>query len=130
MQKENLELPVKQFHRLYDLLGDLLDHESDTNSIENISHDFNMENGDIELIENIRTELFNQIPDEKTYTDYAITGRSSNSSIQPGKLYKIVEQPTKYGFNLEVEDGKVIYCLFNNCAFLNGGDWTIINVEN
>ena len=122
MQKADLELPVKQFHRLYDLLGDLLDHEAEDN--------ITMENNDIELIEDIRTELFNQIPDEKFCIDYAITGRSSNSSIQPGKLYKIVEQPTKYGFNLEVEDGKVIYCLFNNCAFLNGGDWTIINVEN
>ena len=122
MQKENLELPVKQFHQLYDLLGDILDHESETN-------DFNMENNDIELIEDIRTELFNQIPDEKTYTDYAVTGRSSNPSIQPGKLYKIVEQSSKYGFKLEVEDGEVIYCLFKNCAFLNGRDWTIINVE-
>ena len=123
MQKAELELPVKQFHRLYDLLGDILDHESETN-------DFNMENSDIELIEDIRTELFNQIPDEKTYTDYAVTGRSSNPSIQPGKLYKIVEQSSKYGFKLEVEDGEVIYCLFKNCAFLNGRDWTIINVEN
>ena len=122
MQKENLQLPVKQFHRLYDLLGDILDHESDTN-------DFNMENNDIELIEDIRTELFNQIPDEKTYTDYAVTGRSSNPSIQPGKLYKIVEQTSKYGFKLEVEDGEEIFCLFKNCAFLNGRDWTIINVE-
>ena len=122
MQKENLQLPVKQFHRLYDLLGDLLDHESDTN-------DFNMENNDIELIEDIRHELFNQIPDEKTYTDYALTGRSSNFSIQAGKLYKIVEKTSKYGFKLEVEDGEVIYCLFKNCAFLNGRDWTIINVE-
>ena len=123
MQKEKLELPVKQFHRLYDLLGDLLDHESDTN-------DFNMENNDIELIEDIRHELFNQIPDEKTFTDYALTGRSSNPSILAGKLYKIVEQTSKYGFKLEVEDGEVIYCLFKNCAFLNGRDWTIINVEN
>jgi len=123
MQKEKLELPVKQFHRLYDLLGDILDHESDTN-------DFNMENNDIELIEDIRTELFNQIPDEKTFTDYALTGRSSNPSIQPGKLYKIVEQSSKYGFRLEVEDGEEIFCLFKNCAFLNGRDWTIINVEN
>jgi hypothetical protein len=122
MQKAELELPVKQFHQLYDLLGDILDHESETN-------DFNMENNDIELIEDIRTELFNQIPDEKTYTDYAVTGRSSNRSIQAGKLYKIVEQSSKYGFKLEVEDGEVIYCLFKNCAFLNGRDWTIINVE-
>ena len=123
MQKEKLELPVKQFHRLYDLLGDLLDHESDTN-------DFNMENDDIELIEDIRSELFNQIPDEKSFTDYALTVRSSNSSIKAGKLYKIVEQTSKYGFRLEVEDGEEIFCLFKNCAFLNGRDWTIINVEN
>jgi hypothetical protein len=123
MQKENLKLPIKQFHRLYDLLGDLLDHESDTN-------DFNMENNDIELIEDIRHELFNQIPDEKTFTDYALTGRSSNPSILAGKLYKIVEQTSKHGFKLEVEDDEVIFCLFKNCAFLNGRDWTIINVEN
>ena len=123
MQKANLELPVKQFHQLHDLLGDILDHESETN-------DFNMETSDIELIENIRNELFNQIPDEKTYTDYALTGRSLKPSILAGKLYKIVEKTSKYGFKLEVEDGEVIYCLFKNCAFLNGRDWTIINVEN
>ena len=122
MQKAELELPVKQFHQLYDLLGDILDHESETCNA-------NMENSDIELIEDIRTELFNQIPDEKTYTDYAITGRSSNPSILAGKLYKIVEQTSKYGFKLEVEDGEVIYCLFKNCAFLDSRDWTIINVE-
>ena len=123
MQKAELELPVKQFHQLHDLLGEILDHNSDTN-------DFNMENNDIDLIENIRTELFNQIPDEKFCINYAITGRSSNRDIIAGKLYKIVEQTSKYGFKLEVEDGEVIYCLFKNCAFLNGGDWTIINVEN
>ena len=122
MQKANLELPVKQFHRLHDLLGEFLDHEAETCNA-------NMENSDIELIEDIRTELFNQIPDEKTYTDYALTGRSSNPSIQPGKLYKIVEKTSKYGFKLEVEDGEEIFCLFKNCAFLNGRDWTIINVE-
>ena len=122
MQKEELELPVKQFHRLYDLLGDLLDHESESGY-------FNMDNLDIDFLEGIRYELFNQIPDEKTFTDYALTGRSSNPSIQAGKLYKIVEQTSKHGFKLEVEDGEVIYCLFKNCAFLNGRDWTIINVE-
>ena len=123
MQKAELELPVKQFHRLYDLLGDLIDYEAEINI-------FNMENNDIDFLEDIRTELFNQIPDEKTYTDYAVTGRSSNPSIQAGKLYKITEQTSKHGFKLEVEDGEVIYCLFKNCAFLNGRDWTIINVEN
>ena len=122
MQKAELELPVKQFHRLYDLLGDLIDYEAEINV-------FNMENNDIDFLEDIRIELFNQIPDEKTYTDYAVTGRSSNPSIQAGKLYKIVEQTSKHGFKLEVEDGEVIYCLFKNCAFLNGRDWTIINVE-
>ena len=123
MQKAELELPVKQFHQLYDFLGDVLDHYGHPNL------DFNMDNSDIEFIEDIRTELFNQIPDEKTYTDYAVTGRSSNPSIQAGKLYKIVEQTSKHGFKLEVEYDEVIYCLFKNCAFLNGRDWTIINVE-
>ena len=122
MQKAELELPVKQFHRLYDLLGDILDHNSEDY--------FNMDNLDIDFLEDIRTELFNQIPDEKTYTDYALTGRSSNRSIQAGKLYKIVEKTSKYGFQLEVEDGEIIFCLLKNCAFLNGRDWTIINVEN
>jgi hypothetical protein len=122
MQKAELELPVKQFHRLYDLLGDLIDYEAEINV-------FNMENNDIDFLEDIRYELFHQIPDEKTYTDYAVTGRSSNPSILAGKLYKIVEQTSKYGFKLEVEDGEVIYCLFKKCAFLNGRDWTIINVE-
>ena len=122
MQKENLQLPVKQFHRLYDLLGDILDHDSESGY-------FNMDNLDIDFLEDIRHELFNQIPDEKTYTDYAITGRSSNPSILAGKLYKIVDHTSKYGFKLEVEDGEVIYCLVEKCAFLNGRDWTIINVE-
>ena len=123
MQTAKLKLPVKQFHQLHDLLGDILDHEAETN-------DFNMENSDIELMEDIRTELFNQIPDEKFCIDYAITGRSSNRSIQAGKLYKIVEKTSKYGFKLEVEDGEEIFCLFKNCVFLSGRDWTIINVEN
>ena len=58
MQKETLRLPVKRFHQLHDFLGEILDHEAETN-------DFNMENADIGLIEYIRTELFNQIPDEE-----------------------------------------------------------------
>jgi hypothetical protein len=88
-----------------------------------------MDSLDIDFLEDMRTELFNQIPDEKTYTDYALTGRSPSRSIQPGKLYKIVEKPSKDSFKLEVEGGEVIYCLFKDCAFLDGGDWTIINVE-
>ena len=124
MQKEKLELPVKQFHRLYDLLGDLLNYEADVDN-----GFFNNDTEEVEFVEHIRNELFCQIPDEKSYTDYALTGRSSNPSIQPGKLYKIVEKTSKYGFKLEVEDGEEIFCLFKNCAFLNGRDWTIINVE-
>ena len=114
MQKASLELPVKQFHKLHDLLGELLSYEDE----------------EAEFVEHIRNELFCQIPAEKSYTDYALTGRSSNPCILVGKLYKIVEQTSKYGFKLEVEDGEVIYCLYKNCVFLHGRDWTIINVEN
>ena len=123
MQKANLELPAKEFHKLHDLLGDIIDYEANDCF-------GNIDNLDIDLLENIRNELFCQIPAEKSYTDYALTGRSSNPCILVGKLYKIVEKTSEHGFKLEVEDGEVIYCLFKNCAFLNGRDWTIINVEN
>ena len=83
MQKAELELPVKQFHQLYDLLGDLLDYESESGY-------FNMDNLDIELMEDIRHELFNQIPDEEpTETTYAFTTAISGHSVTPLKLYEV-----------------------------------------
>ena len=47
MQTAKLKLPVKQFHRLYDFLGQVLDYESETG-------EFYMENSEIDFIEGIR----------------------------------------------------------------------------
>ena len=113
MQKANLELPVKQFHQLYDLLGDILDHESETG-------DFNMENSDIGLIEDILTELFNQIPDEKpTETTYAFTTAISGHQITPLKLYKIKRCSDKGGFLIKNDRGSEVYCIEKGCSHLS-----------
>ena len=126
MQKAKLKLPVKQFHKLYDFLGEILDHEADTN-------DFNMENSDIELIEDIRTELFNQIPDEKpTETTYAFTTVKELSSITPIKLYEIDRVKTG-GFLMQNDRGSQIFCIDKGCSHLSSDqskDWNFITITN
>ena len=126
MQKEKLELPVKQFHQLYDLLGDILDHESDTN-------DFNMENNDIELIEDIRTELFNQIPDEEPIeTTYAFTAVSGATNITPIKLYE-TKPCDGGGFLITNDAGREVYCIEKGCSHLsrsNSKNWNLITITN
>ena len=126
MQKAKLKLPVKQFHKLYDFLGEILDHEAETN-------DFNMENTDIELIEDIRTELFNQIPDEKpTETTYAFTTVKELSSITPIKLYEIDRVKTG-GFLMQNDRGSQIFCIDKGCSHLSSDqskDWNFITITN
>ena len=126
MQKAKLKLPVKQFHRLYDFLGDILDHEAETN-------DFNMENTDVELIEDIRTELFNQIPEEKpTETTYAFTTVKELSSITPIKLYEIDRVKTG-GFLMQNDRGSQIFCIDKGCSHLSSDqskDWNFITITN
>ena len=127
MQKAELELPVKQFHQLYDLLGDLLDHESDTN-------DFNMENNDIELIEDIRTELFNQIPDEEPIeTTYAFTAVSGATNITPVKLYEVTNRDAGGGFLITNDAGREIYCIEKGCSHLShfgSKNWKLFTTTN
>ena len=126
MQKAKLKLPVKQFHKLYDFLGEILDHEAETN-------DFNMENSDVELIEDIRTELFNQIPDEKpTETTYAFTTVKELSSITPIKLYEIDRVKTG-GFLMQNDRGSQIFCIDKGCSHLSSDqskDWNFITITN
>ena len=59
MNKAKLELPVKDFHNLYDLLGHALDHDAEAGYL-----DFDPE--DVELLETVRKEMFSQIPEEET----------------------------------------------------------------
>tara|TARA_B100000768_G_C11019050_1_gene265349 strand:- start:24 stop:407 length:384 start_codon:yes stop_codon:yes gene_type:complete len=126
MQKAKLKLPVKQFHQLYDFLGEILDHEAETN-------DFNMENTDVELIEDIRTELFNQIPDEKpTEITYAFTTVKELSSITPIKLYEIDRVKTG-GFLMQNDRGSQIFCIDKGCSHLSSDqskDWNFITITN
>ena len=126
MQTAKLKLPVKQFHHLYDFLGDILDHEAETN-------DFNMENSDIGLIEDIRTELFNQIPDEKPIeTTYAFTAVSGITSLTPIKLYEI-DRVNTGGFMITNDRGSQIFCIDKGCSHLSSDqskNWKFITITN
>jgi hypothetical protein len=127
MQKAELELPVKQFHQLYDLLGDLLDYESESGY-------FNMDNLDIELMEDIRHELFNQIPDEEpTETTYAFTTAISGHYITPLKLYKVKECSDNGGFLVTNDRRSEVYCIENGCSHLSpdqSENWNLITITN
>ena len=127
MQKAELELPVKQFHQLYDLLGDLLDYESESGY-------FNMENLDIELMEDIRHELYNQIPDEEpTETTYAFTTAISGHYITPLKLYKVKECRDNGGFLITNDRRSEVYCIENGCSHLSpdqSENWYLTTITN
>ena len=126
MQTAKLKLPVKQFHKLHDFLGEILDHEAETN-------DFNMENSDIELIEDIRHELFNQIPDEKPIeTTYAFTAVANLTSITTIKLYEINRVETG-GFLITNDRGSEIFCIDKGCSHLSSDqskNWNFITITN
>ena len=126
MQTAKLKLPVKQFHQLHDLLGDILDHEAETN-------DFNMENSDIELMEDIRTELFNQIPDEEPIeTTYAFTAVSGATNITPVKLYE-TKPCDGGGFLITNDAGREVYCIEKGCSHLSHSgskNWNLIKITN
>ena len=126
MQKAKLKLPVKQFHKLYDFLGEILDHEAETN-------DFNMNNSDIELVEDIRHELFNQMPIQTTTeTTYAYTTVKELSSITPIKLYEIDRIKTG-GFLMQNDRGSQIFCIDKGCSHLSSDqskDWNFITITN
>ena len=127
MQTAKLKLPVKQFHQLHDLLGDILDHEAETN-------DFNMENSDIELMEDIRTELFNQIPDEEPIeTTYAFTAVSGTTNITPLKLYEVTNRDAGGGFIITNDASREIYCIEKGCSHLSrlgSKNWNLITITN
>ena len=127
MQTAKLKLPVKQFHQLHDLLGDILDHEAETN-------DFNMENSDIELIEDIRHELFNQIPDEKPIEiTYAFTTASGVPNITPTKLYEVTLRDAGSGFLITNDAGREVFCIEKGCSHLSrlgSKNWNLITITN
>ena len=128
MQKETLRLPVKQFHQLHDLLGEILDYDAETN-------DFHMENAAIELVEDIRTELFNQIPDEEPIeTTYAWTTAKNAMAITPIKLYEVKDfTDSERGFYITSDRGSEIFCIKNGCAHLSEDkdkNWNFTTITN
>ena len=127
MQTAELKLPVKQFHRLYDLLGDLIDYEAEINV-------FNMENNDIDFLEDIRTELFNQIPDEKPIeTTYAFTTAVDAHQVTPLKLYEIKKCSDGSGFILKNDRRSEVYCIEKGCSHLSSDqskNWNLITITN
>jgi hypothetical protein len=120
MQKETLKLPVEQFHQLYDLLGEVLDYSM-------------LENPEIELIEDIRTELFNQIPDkEPIETTYAFTTAENLTSLTSIKLYEI-NRINSGGFYINNDRGSQIFCIDKGCSHLSSDqskNWKFITITN
>ena len=127
MQEAELKLPVKQFHELYGLLGDLLDYESESGY-------FNMENLDVDLLEDIRHELYNQIPDEKpTETTYAFTTAISGHYITPLRLYKVKSCIDGSGFLITNDRRSEVYCIEKGCSHLSpdqSENWYLTTITN
>lgn len=126
MQTAKLKLPVKQFHQLHDLLGEILDYDAETN-------DFHMENADIELIEDIRTELFNQIPDELPIEKtYAYIVHEGAHEITPIKLYEI-KPCCDGGFLITNDRGSEVFCIGKGCSHLSSDqskNWKFLTITN
>jgi hypothetical protein len=128
MQKAKLELPIKQFHKLHDFLGMILDYEYE-------NYTFNLENLEIDLIEDIRHELFNQIPDELPIeTTYAWTTAQNARFITPIKLYEVKDfSDSGLGFHITSDRGGEIFCIKNGCAHLSedkNKNWNFTTITN
>ena len=126
MQTAKLKLPVKKFHQINRLLGEILDFESENCAL-------NLDYVHTEIIENFRYELKMQIPDEKPIeTTYAFTTVEGLSSITPMTLYEI--QRVETGGFLMYNDRKCqIFCIDKKCSHLSSDqskDWQFITITN
>ena len=85
-------------------------------------------------MEDIRHELFNQIPDEKPIeTTYAFTTVSDATNITPIKLYETKPYGDGGGFLITNEAGREIYCLEKGCSHLSrpgSKNWNLITITN
>jgi len=126
MQKAKLELPVKDFHTLYDLLGHVLDHDAEAGYLD-------LDNLDIKFLDTVRNELFNQIPDKQSIeTTYAFTAVTELTSITPIKLYE-VNRVKSGGFHITNDRGSQIFCIDKGCSHLSNDqskNWKFITITN
>jgi len=55
---------------------------------------------------------------------YAIPPEGCASYLTAGKRYEVLREETIRGFYITDNDGDEIYCLWDGCGHLDGGDWT------
>mgnify|MGYP003673184149 FL=1 len=93
-----------------------------------------MENSDIELMEDIRHELFNQIPDEKPIeTTYAFTTAVDAHQVTPLKLYEIKRCSDGSGFLIKNDRRSEVYCIEKGCSHLSSDqseNWYLTTITN
>jgi len=126
MKKAKLELPIDDFHKLYDLLGHVLDHDAEAGYLD-------LDNLDVKLLDTVRNEMFNQIPDEPAAVEkvYAYIVHTV-LNITPIKLYEIKRQ-TEGGFLITNDRGTEIFCIDKKCAHLSDNssrDWKFLTITN
>ena len=126
MQTAKLKLPVKKFHQINKLLGEILDFEAENCAL-------NLDYVHTEIIENFRYELKMQIPDEKpTETTYAFTTAKTLDSITPIKLYEI-DRVNSGGFMIQNDRGSQIFCIDKGCNHLSSDqskNWNFTTITN
>ncbi len=126
MQTAKLKLPVKKFHQINNLLGEILDFEAENCAL-------NLDYVHTEIIENFRYELKMQIPDEKPIeTTYAFTTIEGLSFITPIKLYEI-SRVESGGFLMYNDNNSQIFCIDKGCNHLSSNqskDWQFITITN
>jgi len=128
MQTAKLKLPVKKFHQINKLLGEILDFESENCAL-------NLDYVHTEIIEDFRYEIKMQIPEEKpTETTYAFTTAVDAHQVTPLKLYE-VRRCTDHGggFLIKNDRRSEVYCIENGCSHLSSDqseNWNLITVTN
>ena len=130
MKKAKLELPIDDFHKLYDLLGHVLDHDAEAGYLD-------LDNLDIKLLDTVRNEMFNQIPDEEPIeTTYAWTTAKNAIGITPIKLYEVKDfSDSGLGFHIITDVDHTIFCIKNGCAHLTEDrtkpiNWNFLTITN
>jgi len=59
---------------------------------------------------------------------HAVFNGEGRGTFEPGKLYP-VRNVTDSSFDCMAEDGIWRFCLREDCAFVNGGNWTLVSME-
>lgn len=126
MQTAKLKLPVKKFHQINKLLGEILDFEAENCAL-------NLDYVHTEIIENFRYELKMQIPDEKPIeTTYAYIVHKDAHEITPIKLYETKPCPDG-GFLITNDRGSEVFCINKGCSHLSSDqskNWRFLTITN